>query len=164
VSAQPANRAGPDETRQPGRFARRYGARPVHLAGYVAALAIAGYAVLQVAQLAQPWSALVWFVGAILLHDLVLFPAYTAADRVAQRVWPRRPRSRGPGVNVLRIPALLSGLLLLVWFPLILDRAPGNYVRAAGQQPPDYLERWLLISALLFAVSALVGVVRVARR
>jgi hypothetical protein len=145
----------PPEHEHRGRFAERYGERPLHLAGFVVTFAIAGYAALQLAELENAFTILVWFAGAIALHDFVLYPAYTAADRALQR-----GGLRGASINYVRVPALLSGLLLVVWFPLILERAPGLYRSVTGVEPPDYLARWLLITAGLFAASVLVALLR----
>jgi hypothetical protein len=122
-----------------------YGASPLHLAGHVAALAVVAYALSQVLQV----GVLVWLVGGALLHDLVLLPLYSLADRVARSV------ARGV-VNHVRVPAAISGVLLLVYFPLILGKAPANYERNTGRHPPDYLARWLAITAGLCVVSAVV--------
>ncbi len=119
---------------------------------YLVAFVIAGFAALQLAGLENAFTILVWFVVAIELHDFVLYPAYTALDRAVQRA--------PIGINHVRVPALLSGLLLLVWFPLILERAPGLYRSVTGVDPPDYLARWLLVTVALFAASALVALLR----
>ena len=42
------------------------------------------------------------------------------------------------------------GALLLVYFPLILAKAPASYVATPAARRPDYLARWLVISAGLF--------------
>jgi hypothetical protein len=138
------------------RFAERYGARPLHLVGFLITFAVAGWAALQLAGLDNAFTILVWFAGAILLHDLVLYPAYALLDRGVQRT--------GVSINYVRVPALLSGLLFLVWFPLILERAPGLYRSVTGIDPPDYLARWLLITAALFAGSLLLALLRRARK
>jgi hypothetical protein len=94
-----------------------------------------------------------WFVAAIVLHDLVLLPFYSVIDRAAGR------GARGPAVNYVRIPAALSGLLLLLFFPAILGRNEDSFARVAGVEPSGYLERWLLVTAGLFAASAVLYVV-----
>ena len=53
-----------------------------------------------------------WFAGAVLLHDLVLFPLYAAGDRLLLLAL---PRTRVPLVNHVRIPVLGSGLALLMF-------------------------------------------------
>jgi hypothetical protein len=142
----------PPEHEQRGRFAGRYGERPIHLLGFAITFGVAGWAALQLADLQNAFTILLWFAGAILLHDLVAYPVYTLLDRALQRT-PIDP-------NYVRVPALLSGLLFLVWFPLILDRAPGLYRSVTGVEPPDYLARWLLITAALFAGSLAIALLR----
>ena len=66
-----------------------------------------------------------------------------------------------PAINHLRFPAAISGAMLLVYFPLILVRADGNYVRATGHHVTGFAGRWLAITAGLFLASGLVYLVRV---
>lgn len=80
----------------------------------------------------------------------MLVPLYSAADRALRVPFARRPRL----VNFVRVPLLLSGLLLLTWFPLITRHAE-RYEPASGLSPDRFLGNWLLITAALFAVSAL---------
>ena len=68
----------------------RYGASPLHLVAHVAAFALAGWAILKIAGLGGAQRVLLWFAAAVILHDLVLLPAYTALDRVLQRLLGRR--------------------------------------------------------------------------
>jgi hypothetical protein len=136
----------------------RWGSGPVALLAGVASLAIAAWVATQIADLRAPLNVVAWFAGAIVVHDLVLFPVYSLAGRIALRL-PRR------ALNHVRVPAVLSLLLLIVWFPLVLGLTPeGNYVRVAGEQPPDYLLRWLLFTAALFAGSGLLYLLRGGRR
>ena len=58
-------------------------------------------------------------------------------------------------LNHVRVPAAISAVLLLVFFPLILVKADANYVRATGHHVEGYARDWLLITAGLFAASAL---------
>jgi hypothetical protein len=157
-------------TRTPGRegverFKRRYGASPLHLLAHVAEFAIAAYALIQLLDERRWVNFLAWFVGAALLQDLVLLPIYTALDHLVHaRVRTASRHPRVPIVNHLRAPALISALLLLIYFPLILGPALPQYVSATGHHPAGYLRDWLLITAALFAGSALIYAVRVWRR
>ncbi|NJQ01652.1 hypothetical protein [Streptomyces zingiberis] len=63
------------------------------------------------------------------------------------------PRTAGGRVNHIRVPALFSGLLLLVWWPLITG-PPDCYTAATGLDGEGFGRRWLLVTAALFAVSA----------
>ena len=132
----------------------RYGAGPLHLVLVLAAVALAGAAALQVAPDPLRLRYVAWFVGAVLLHDLVLFPLYALLDRSATA-------AVGPGaVNHLRVPALLSGLLLLVFAPVVLQRGEPAFEAASGLTQDAYLGRWLAITGLLFAGSALLYALR----
>jgi hypothetical protein len=101
----------------------------------------------------QPLNLALWLLLGALVHDLLLLPLYAAADALIRRL-------PGPLVNHVRFPVAISAVLLLVWFPLILQRQPSGYVNALGRQPPDYLGRWLAVTAGLFVLSALVLAVR----
>lgn len=138
-------------------FRRWYGEGPLHLLLMAASLALAGYAGVRLLD-GDTLLILVWFVGAALVHDLVLVPLYTSADRAL-----RVPRARRSGaVGFVRVPVFLSGLLLLVWFPLIVGGS-GRYELASGMSSGRFLGNWLLITAALFAVSALWFVLRTVR-
>jgi hypothetical protein len=138
---------------------RRYGASPVHLIGHLLAIAIAVYAVSKVLhpRYSRGLNYLVWLLGGAVVHDLVLAPAYGVLDRLVRAL----PRS---AVNHVRFPAVVSAAMLLVYWPLILVRADGNYVRATGSHVDGFATRWLLITAGLFLVSALVYAARAAAR
>jgi hypothetical protein len=131
----------------------RYGAHPLHLLAHVAVFGASAYAIVQILDGGFVESFLVWFLGAALLHDLVFLPLYSVLDRAAGR-------SLGSAINYLRAPVVLSALLLLVYFPLILVRADGNYLRSTGHHVEHYGRNWLLITAGLFAGSAAVYLVR----
>lgn len=60
------------------------------------------------------------------------------------------------------MPVLLSGLLLLVRFPLIF-KLSGFYTAATALPADVYLGRWLLVTGVLFVGSAVVPVVRLRR-
>jgi hypothetical protein len=134
-------------------LARRVGAAPTQLAVLVAALGLAAYAAFFLLGDPALLRMLVWFAGAAVVHDLVLFPLYAAADRALVAVLP------GPKVNYVRVPALGAGLALLMFWPGIVRQGEVTHVAATGLDQAPYLGRWLALSAVLFAVSALVWVV-----
>lgn len=141
-------------------FRRLYGSGLLHLAVHLAAFGIAGFALAQIIDGGAWVNFVAWFAGAAVLHDLVLLPLYSLLDRVGVSFHLRLPRLRVPVVNHVRVPALLSGLLLLVYFPLILGPAGPEYVKATGHPLHGYLRNWLLISAALFLGSAVVYAIR----
>lgn len=136
---------------------RWYGEGPLHLVLMAASFALAGYAGVRLLA-GDTWGVIVWFAGAALVHDLVLVPLYAGADRLWCRAAGRRPEL----VNFVRVPVFLSGLLLLVWFPLI-TRQTERYEGASGLSPDVFLGNWLLITAALFLVSGVWLVVRTLR-
>jgi hypothetical protein len=156
-----------------GHFKRRYGANPLHLIAHLIGFAIAAYAIVQLLDQRRWVNWLAWFLAAALLHDLVLLPAYSILDRIAhalsRRLHVRLPgggphdRAQVPLVNHIRAPALISGLLLLIYFPLILGPGDPAYFSATGHHPSGYLRNWLLITSALFAVSAVTYAARVRR-
>lgn len=172
------------------RFRYEYGAGPLHLVGSIATFAVAGYVALRVVDgsVGAPIGFLVWFVGAIFLHDFVLLPLYSLLDRLPLRaagvrrslpddehrlVLGRRegkwmvepagasvPPRRVSWLNHLRFPVMVSALLMLLFFPLILGLAEEEYSMVSGQSTDGFLERWALITAVLLVVSAAIYVVR----
>jgi hypothetical protein len=132
----------------------RYGSSPLHLLAHLAAFALAGWALLQVLDLGNWQRAILWLAGAVVLHDLVLWPGYTLLDRAARR---GRPAA---WANYVRVPLGISALLALVFFPVICGKGERTYERVSGQSWDGYAERWLLVSALLFAAAAGVYLVR----
>ncbi|MFD3583834.1 hypothetical protein [Streptomyces sp. NPDC058683] len=144
---------------------------PLQLLLLACSFALAAYAGVRL--LSGDWLGVtLWVVGAALLHDLVLLPLYSLADRAAVRglgAAGRRvgvpPAPSGPSGRAMyvRVPAALSALLLLVWFPLISGMVAGHYRTATGLSSDGYLARWLLITAVLFGGSALLLVYRLRR-
>ena len=116
------------------RLLRWYGAGPLQLLSLLACFGLAGYAAVRSCSAAR---VAVWFLGAVIGHDLLLVPLYALADRSAVAVI----LHRAPGlpavawINYVRVPAALSGLLLLVWFPLIL-RLTAAYHTSTTTCPP----------------------------
>lgn len=138
------------------KFRDRYGAGPLHLLATVAMLAFCGYVLVQVFDGLYPWNLLLWFAGAIVAHDLIAFPLYSLLDRIAYgRIERASSRLGREPINFLRIPALVSGMLLVIWFPEILGLSEQRYEAATGQSEDVFLGRWLAITAVLFLVSGL---------
>ena len=146
------------------RLRAAYGASPIHLLAMLATFAIAAYALSRALDnTGNPDRILLWLGGSIVAHDLILFPLYALLGTLAAGVLvpdARRSRVRLAVLNHLRFPALASGLLLLVWFPLVGDKADRTFMRATGLSNDVYFERWLLLSAALFAASAAVFAAR----
>jgi hypothetical protein len=147
-----------------------YGARPLHLLALLGCFALAGYAALQTSSDPMWPTIALWFLGAVIAHDLVLFPLYALADRslsaglrvlgLGQR--PGRMPPRVPAVNHLRVPILGTGLLFLLFFPGIIQQGHQTYLDATGQTQQPYLNRWLLLTAAMFALSAITYAARLA--
>ncbi len=141
-------------------FQRAYGRGPLHLAGTLATFVVAAYALSQVFDLlSRPYGFVLWFAGAIVAHDLILYPSYSLAGQaVARAAVPpaARSRLRIAALNHLRVPLLLSGLLLLVWFPLVAGKSPTTFEHLSGRSNDIYFQRWLIATGVLFAASALV--------
>lgn len=142
-------------------FRHRYGASPWHLIGHLAAFASIGYALWAVVPgggRARAVNLVLWLIGGAVLHDLVGLPLYSLLDRGAQRALALGARRRL--LNHLRVPAAISLVLLLVYFPLILVQADRAYVRASGRHVSGYARSWLEITGGLFVASLLLYAVR----
>ncbi len=144
-------------------FAGWYGANPLHLLALIGCFALAGYAADRLIA-DRPLAVIVWFVGAAIGHDLVLLPLYQLADAPLDRIGRREsPAVSAPWINYVRIPAGLSGLLFLVWFPSIL-RLSDIYGITTHLSSSGYLSRWLATTGALFLLSALAYAIRLRRR
>jgi hypothetical protein len=149
-------------------FRRWYGANALHLIAHLAAFLFAGWAITQIVGGGAAVNWIAWFIGAALLHDLLLVPLYSAGDRALVRAasspaTPGKSPARRPGVvNYVRFPAAIGGILLLVYFPLILGLSSAQYRQDTGHALSGYTGHWLLICAGLFGISALLYVVHVA--
>jgi hypothetical protein len=156
------------------RFTAFYGSNPLHLLGTITAWALAGYVVTLLGPQAmwnpKVWwqSIAVWFLAAIIAHDLILFPLYALADRsVTAALAAVRSRRAGPSprvspLNYLRVPTLAAGLSLLLFFPGIVQQGQFSYSAATGQNQQPFFGRWLLLVAALYGLSALAYAVRLA--
>ena len=105
----------------------RYGASPLHLLAHLAVLPLVAWALLQVIDRPDAMRILLGLALSAIVHDLVLLPFYSALDRAGQRAAP------GPAVNFVRVPALISGLLLLVFFPAISGKGEPSFQRASAE-------------------------------
>jgi hypothetical protein len=152
-------------------FKKSYGSHPLHLLTMVSGFALLGYivAAFKPATLWNPgtwWQSIaVWFAAAVIGHDLLLFPLYALVDRIlATRIGRRKARNH-PKVsarNYIRVPALGAGLTLLVFLPGIIEQGAPTYRAATGQTQQPFLGRWLLLTAAMFAISAMVYATRLA--
>jgi hypothetical protein len=124
----------------------RYGASPIHLLAHLIALPIVGWALLTVLDFRAASNVVLWLIGAVILHDLILLPAYSTLDRLALLA------TRG-AINYVRVPAGLSLLMLLVFWSTIRGKGSGNFHFASGLSYHGYFGRWLLVTAGLFALS-----------
>ena len=161
-------------TRVIGRIRRWYGAHPLHLLALLAAFALAGYAAQAVVAAGQWQLVALWFVAAIVGHDLLLFPLYSLADLSLRRLLRLRARSvpaapsraataQPPVINHFRVPAGFSLLLLVVWFPLIVRLSSSHYHQASGLSTAPYLWRWLGVTGVMFLASAVSYALRLRR-
>lgn len=140
------------------KFRYEYGATPLHLLATVASLAVFGYAMLRIFENPSTGGVLLWLVGAIVLHDFIALPLYSAFLRIAEEATDAavEPRRRALlTLNHIRIPVALSALLLLISFPLVFEIAPEAYGLTTGLDLDRYLGNWLLITAVLFGGSGL---------
>lgn len=152
----------------PARIRHFYGASPLHLLALIACFALAGYAALRTLETPDWPLILLWFLAALVGHDLVLFPLYALVDRslatAGNAVRGRIPPTAtlASPLNYLRTPALGAGLTFLIFLPGIIRQGKATYAAATGQTQQPYLERWLLLVAVMFAVSAVAYAVRLA--
>lgn len=154
------------------RFREIYGSHPLHLLTLVVGFALVGYVVVTIKP-ATLWnhhtwwqSIIVWFAAAIIAHDLVLFPVYTLVDRLLLAGARGAERTgiapKVSALNYVRVPAMGAGLTLLVFLPGIIKQGAPTYLAATGQTQDPFLGRWLMLTAAMFAVSAVCYAVRLA--
>lgn len=150
-------------------FKRLYGEHILHLIVLLGALALGAYTVLvlgidQLFNSGVWWQSIaVWFVIAVIGHDLILFPLYALADRLL-------PRGRSaaeaphpqqvPLTNYLRMPTLACALTFMLFFPGIIQQGAFTYTAATGLTQEPFLQRWLLLTAGFYLASAVCYVVK----
>jgi hypothetical protein len=143
------------------RFSDVYGDSPGHLVVMLGCIAVSAYAASFLLGDPALLTVLVWFVGAALVHDMLLFPLYAVADRGLTTVAGLLPRMRVPIVNHVRIPALAAGLTLLMFLPGIIRQGEGTHLAATGLDQAPYFERWLGLVAAVVLTSAVIYAIRV---
>jgi hypothetical protein len=149
-----------------GHFRRRYGGSPLHLAGHLVVFAIALFAIWRIASAQSVVKLIALYIGFAIAHDLIFLPAYSGVDRVMRAALAKLPIGRSdsvPAVNHIRAPALISGLLLIIYAPMISGRDAHGYLFSSGHPVEGYLRNWLVISIGLFLGSALIYALRVGR-
>jgi hypothetical protein len=147
-------------------FSRRYGASTLHLLAHLTGFAIVAFALDRIFSGGDVKVLLIWYLGFAIAHDLVFVPAYTGLDRLFRAIiarLPLRAHTGIPVINHVRAPAVISGLLLIIYLPLISRRNEVWYFDLSGHYLAGYLRNWLLITAVLFFGSGLIYAARVAR-
>jgi hypothetical protein len=143
------------------RFRTAYGSTPIHLLGHIIAFTAFVWALSQILGGGYVVNYIAWFVGAAVLHDIIVLPIYTLIDQVTRheghRAWGTRYAST---INYVRAPAIISTILLLVYSPEILGYSAKNYRDDTGHPLPSILTNWLLITAGLFLTSGLIYTTR----
>jgi hypothetical protein len=149
------------------RFRARYGAAPLHLIAVTASFVIVAAAVINWLHVrTHLGNILLWYLGCLLLADFLLIPLAAVLDRIASGRAARRTAEAGrpTGWAYVRVPAMLSGLMLLVFLPLIAGLGASTFEGSVGIAPSDrYLVRWLIASGVMFACSGLLYAGRRAR-
>lgn len=147
-----------------------YGENPLHLLVMIACFALVGYVVTMVVDDPSAWWLLVWFVGAVIGHDLVAYPLYALADQplvitrwARRKVLPRHPVTV-PAINHVRTPVLGSAVLGLIYLPTITGHGGDAFAFAAGHPLAGQYDNWLLVTGVLFLASAVLYALRLGGR
>lgn len=141
---------------------RFYGAGPVHLVALLVSLAVSAEAIVHWFDLPGPDSVrvLLWFAGAIVVHDLVALPLYTLLDVVGRRLTASSsslsaaPR-RSPGWVYVRVALVICAILGIAFLPEIARLGSATYHVASGSTQDRYLVRYAITCAVVLGASAL---------
>lgn len=136
-----------------------YGEHPAHAVLLVLSFVPATLALGQLLD-ERPVAVGTWLISSAVLHDALLLPLYVLLDAAVVTLWRRRP-GRVAWLNFVRIPAAVSGMALLIYSPVILNKA-ASFEYKTGRSTDGYLGKWLLLTAILAAGSALWYLTRVA--
>lgn len=145
-------------------FVSWYGSGPLHLLVLIGCFGLAAFAGVRLWG-AQPVGVTIWLLVAVVGHDLVLFPLYTLADRSARDVLRhRRPPSSAavPWINHVRVPVVISLVLLMVYFPVILRLSP-FFESVTSYTMEVYVARYAGIVGALFLGSGVLYALRLRR-
>ena len=116
-------------------------------------LPIAGWALLTLLDFRAADNVVAWLVAAVIVHDLIILPAYSGLDRLGRF-------AVGDAINYIRVPGGISLLMLLVFWSTIRGKGEGAYRNVSGLEYEGYVGRWLLVSAALFAISGALYLLR----
>lgn len=132
---------------------RLYGGTPMHMVGHVLLLVLTGYAVVQIFAPDGTGGSLLWLAGAVVLHDAVLWPLYSAPNTLGEG-------RLGVAANYVRVPLGLSLMLALVFLATISGKGESTYTHASGRGWDGHLARWLVVSGALFVLSGALYLLR----
>ena len=127
--------------------------RPLIVLAHLTLLPLCAWALLEMLGGRSAERIAVWLIACVVVHDLVVMPLYSGADRGLRRLV-------GGAINYVRVPAALSLLMLVVFWGTIAEAGERAYRATSGQTYDGYATRWLLVSAALFAGSAVVYLLR----
>ena len=65
-----------------------------------------------------------------------------------------------PWINYVRVPTVISGVLLLMFFPMIFRLSNPSFESYTGFSEDVYILNWLAVTAILFAGSAVAYLIR----
>ena len=127
--------------------------RPLLVLAHLTLLPLCAWALLEMLGGRSAQRIAVWLIACVIVHDLVVMPLYSGADRGLRRLV-------GGAINYVRVPAALSLLMLVVFWGTIAEAGERAYRATSGQTYDGHATRWLLVSAALFAGSAVVYLLR----
>lgn len=107
---------------------------------------------------------LTWVLGCLTGSELMLLPSAWLLDRIATGSHASTPSAPARGdIAYVFVPTVLSGLLLVVFAPLVFRFDEATFSAATAMTASPYLARWLLSTAVLFGASALIHAFKTAR-